>query len=345
VVRSGTYAYLLAGAVSAPSIGVFGADLGLIPLLIGYGYRTTTVIPTNDTDFYKVTTDLGNILFRLRLKAVTGNVDLIDQPGNVVGTITAPFTANTQHFIEIHLTIATVSQSDVEVFIDNVSKISITNEDFVESGATFENVFTGDNVVTQDTYIDDVYTIRNPASVSERFTSFFNVPRAYQNTDEDATDLGSTLDAGTWALAGEVPVNETNVATYSTSNVTGGTTTDSPSTRLGPTGGPTLGTIKGAKWIFRLQRGTGSATTHSIRVGNSVDGLSDEVRTLTTAFANYFLVSESTVVPLVTESFQYGMKTAGAQDITAADIWAMIANVTASAPPRTPNAKDRAEII
>jgi len=61
--------------------------------------------------------------------------------------------------------------------------------------------------------------------------------------------------------------------------------------------------------------------------------MTDAAGTLTTAFANYVVVSESaTIVPLTTESFQYGMRTAGAQDITAADIWAMIANVTAAAP-------------
>lgn len=336
-VRSGTYALSLAGAVSAPSyeIAPVGTNGGS-GAIQGFGYRTTTVIPTNDTDVFQAwSANDATTLIRLRLKAVTGNVDLIDANNAVVGTITAPFSANTWYFIELFWEI--LAAGDAEVFIDGVSKLSVLNKDFLN---VLQNprvaLFTGDNVVGQDTFIDDYYILTG-AVVTDRYSSgasspWFSVPRTYQCTDEDATDLGNTLDVGTWANASEVPVNETNVATYSTAGpMTGGTTTDSPSTRLGPTGGPTLGTIKGAKWIHQLKRGGGAGTTHSKRYGNSGDGLTDAVVALGTAFANFITLSEAaTAVPLATESFQYGMKTDGAQDITAAEIWAMIANVTAA---------------
>jgi len=354
-VRSGTYALKLAGAASAPTydIAYLGTG-GLTSFEVGFAFRTTTVIPTNDVDFFTGRDNLPANLIRLRLKATTGNVDLIDANNAVVGTITAPFTADTWHYIELFW--QRLATGNAEVFIDDVSKLSVTSQDFETDRALNVYRFTGDSTTAEDIYIDDYYHLRN-AVVGDRYTSSFNVPRTYQDTNGGATELGNTLDTGTWANASETLLNETNVATYSTSNVTGGTTTDSPSSRLGPTGGPTLGTIKGAKWIHRLKRGNGAGTTHSKRFGNSGDGLTDEVVTLTTSFANYFTISESaTQVPLATESFQYGMKTDGAQDITAADIWAFIANVSApglstdqimaaTAPPQVPQPRGRARMI
>ena len=100
--RSGSYALLLAGAVTAPVYTTTNFTYGSGDLVSGLSVRTTTIIPTNDTDFFQLGDDLATIPIRLRLKAVTGNVDLIDANNAVAGTITAPFTANTTYFIELY---------------------------------------------------------------------------------------------------------------------------------------------------------------------------------------------------------------------------------------------------
>ena len=331
--RTGTYSLLLAGAVTPAVYDLDVLSIGGDPLLddviIGFGFRTNVVIPTNDTDFFIAINSLDGQNIRLRLKAITGDVDIIDANNAVAGTITAPFAANTQYFIEVYF--EQLDSGNAEVFINDVSKISLSGKDFLNGTRKSSYLrFTGDNVATQDIYIDDVYVLSFETAASARYTSSFNIPRAYQDTNGGAAEGGAALNVGTWANASETPVNETNVATYSASNVFGFTTTDSPSTRLGPTGGPTLGTIKGAKWVHRLKRATGAGTTHFKRYGNSGDGISETIVTLTTSYVNYITVSESaTEVPLATESFQYGMGTGGAQDISAAEIWAFIANVAA----------------
>lgn len=348
--RTGGYALLLAGAATAPTytMPVLGS-LNSTDHIIGFAFRTNTLIPTSDTDFCVSLENADQGLdIRLRLMSVTGDIDILDANNVVAGTITAPLLVNTWHYIELYY--QAVQSGTASVHIDDVLKISLSAKDFnaqvIGNSQSRHSRFGGTTTVGQDFYADDVYDLQKATSNTQIYTSSFNVPKTYQNTDEDATDLGNTLDAGTWGNAGEVPVNAANVATYTAVLASGGTTTDSPSTRLGPTGGPLLGTIKGAKWIYQLKRSSGGTTFHYKRFGNSGDGLTDVELTLTTTFVNYANVSvAATEVPLATESFQYGMKTDGAQDITAADIWAMIANVTAASNPRSPNPKDRAEII
>ena len=51
-VRSGTYALSLAGAVTPATYRLpIAASFSGTTCILGLGYRTTTVIPTNDTDF------------------------------------------------------------------------------------------------------------------------------------------------------------------------------------------------------------------------------------------------------------------------------------------------------
>ncbi|HLF03968.1 MAG TPA: hypothetical protein VI855_01975, partial [Dehalococcoidia bacterium] len=279
IVRSGTYALLLAGAVTRATYSILATISGGTGIY-GFSFQTTTVIPTNNTDFFYVSDNLATIVLRLRLNAISGDVTLIDANNVVVGTITAPFSANTWYYIEVAHTITTA-----EVFINGTSVLSVTAQDFYQEQTVVEFTFQGDNVATQDIYIDDVYAGQGTSS-ADRLTSSVNVPRAYQNTAEDGTDVGDALATGTWAAVSETPTT-TNAASYTANPATGGTTTDE-GTRLGPTGGPTLGTIKAAKWIHRLQRGTGAGTTHYKRYGNSGDGMTDEVVALNTSYANYF---------------------------------------------------------
>ncbi len=331
-VRSGTYSLKLPGATTPAVYSTPASSESFANRIVGFAFRTNDVVPTNDVDFLQAIDTTPNTLMRLRLKASTGNVDLIDSNNGVAGTITAPFSINTWYFIEV-LWQAFTDPGTAEVFIDDNTALSVSGQDFLASPIVPTGYqFTGNNTASEDIIIEDFYSLSDDII---RYTSLFNVPRTYQDTNGGSTELGDVLAVGTWADASETLGNDTNQAEYTADPSTGGTTTDSPSSRLGPTGGPTLGTIKGAKWIHRLDRDGGGASTHWKRYGNSTDGMTDTTVSLTTSPANYFTISESgTIVPLTSESFQYGMRVNGAQDIHAYDIWAMIANITAAAPTR-----------
>lgn len=349
--RSGNYFLRMGDDASADSYD-FPANGASNSMLFGIAVRFADTTPASDIDFIKLFNGLATPenTVRFRLKT-SGNVDIIDVNNSSVGTITTPFTNGTWHFLETEIPVFNGTAS-LNMYIDDVSAISLTSKDFLGTSGGGQGVLnfvraTGSVTTGETICFDDYYSLGSASSISDRLTSSFYIPRTFQNTDEDATDLGNTLDSGTWANAGETPINDTNHAVYSTSNVTGGTTTDSPSTRLGLTGSDiTFSSIKGAKFLHRLKRGGGGGTTHYKRYGNSGDGMTDTSISLTTSFVNYTTISTSTsVVPTSSESFQYGMKTDGAQDIDAAEIWAFIADVSSPVPTRTPNAKDRAFIL
>ncbi len=98
------------------------------------------------------------------------------------------------------------------------------------------------------------------------------------------------------------------------------------------------GTIKGAKYIFRLKRGAGSGTSLRYLYGNSGDGetsSADINPVLVTAYAIFEQISEAAgVVPTSSEDFSVGISAGttdtGGREIFASEIWAMLLHVPAA---------------
>ena len=309
--------------------------------IVGFWFRTNDTTPTNNTDFHTAEVQDSQNAYSLRLKT-TGNVVVLDGGGTEVGTeATTPFTVDTWHFVEVFWHQGTANNDGtIDVHVDGSSIISETGLDFLGDSATWDDVlseyqFTGNTTVGEDFYYDDVYMMSGASGTGDFLgdAEVFN----YQNTVEDATDIGDTLADGTWALVGETPLNEgtSNDAQYiDTGNLTGSTICDEGS-RAGPTGDANVdGTIKGAKWVGRFKRGSGGERTFGFLVGNSGDGVTSKAITLTTAYVTKMEVSEAAgEVPLSTESFQHGFSksaTAG-QDIFCGEIWAMLLHVPSAA--------------
>jgi len=276
--------------------------------------------------------ETASIFFELSLE-MNGDVLVVDAAASTIRTIKSPFIAGVQHWIEVY--IQHTATGTVEVFIDRKSMGADATQDLTDGG-TFNRIQLENAASTGITTDFGFVALQSDvASAADRLSNF-NI-KAYQSTDVGDTDVDDTLAAGTWALVSQTPGVDTagNVAHYeNTGNLSGSTNTDG-GTRSGPTGDTDLtgATFKLAKYVANLKRGSGGGRDHTIRYGNSVDGVTatGDLALSGSYTPRTVASSAATVMPLSTESFQQGFAksaTAG-QDIFCADQWAMLGFVPA----------------
>lgn len=329
-VRTGTFAAQLdANAFLAIAPFEDVADAG-DDQIVGFAIRFTDTTPLLSTLIFRALESTGTAL-RLRL-LTNGDLALRDANDVQVGLATNPFTVDTWHYVEVrwqHL-----NSGAADVFIDGVSAISVTAQDFDDGSGLNNYQFANSSGSGITSFVDDVYMLSGAAGTGDFLGTTTEVLGAYQKTDGGATDLGDTLDVGTWALASETPGDDTagNTAEYTGTPLSGAMDCNS-GTRAGPSGDPAVtGTLHAAKWIYTLRRSAGGPTTHEIRYGNSGDGLTNRTVSLTTSLATFVKVSEAaTEVPLTTETFQIGMAVTGPRIIRLGDAWAMLLHTPAAA--------------
>lgn len=326
-VRTGNYA--LSGSASGlyeilPFESV--ADAG-DKQIVGVAVYFHDITPAFNTIFLTAYEDGddANALFHARLET-SGSFRMNYVTGG--DTMSAPFTQNKWHYLEIvwqHLDSATV-----DVYVDGSSIGSFSGKD-LSRGGTFDGYQLYWSSYTDQVY-DDFYCMSGATGVSDLLGPRVEVLGAFQNNVEDATDQGTTLDIGDWANSGSTPLYSVSLdPAYQGGAQTGYTRCDEGD-RDGPLALIT-GTSKGAKWLHRLNRTNGSGTTHYKRYG-AYDGASDQVLdaavTLGTGYANFFTITETDAqVPSDTdEYFCSGIrKTTGGRFITANEIWAFLLHV------------------
>jgi hypothetical protein len=261
---------------------------------------------------------------------------VIDRDNVARITSTTALSVDTYYFIELYW--QNLDSGNAELFINSVSEGTTSARDFKETTLVVDGYSIRSNLTASepDHFFDDVYILTGASSASDRLSNF--AVKTYQSTDVGATDQGDTLADGTWALVSETPGNEgtSNDAQYQdTGNLTGSTITDGGD-RPGPSGDSdvTGATIKGAKYISNLMRGTGGGRTHTILHGNSGDGVTATADLgLTVDFLIYEVLSESaSIVPTESEFMQMGFSKSatGGQDIFCGDQWAMLGYVPAA---------------
>ena len=104
-----------------------------------------------------------------------------------------------------------VDSGNWELFIDGTSVGSASSRDMDGGSAIATSGFFGTNTGTF--YYDDIYWLSGATAATDRLGGGASPnggsgPEVfmYQNTAEDATDQGDTLDDGTWALVSEIPL-------------------------------------------------------------------------------------------------------------------------------------------
>ena len=337
--RSGAYAYRFAAGdniIFTPFTPIADAGSGYV---CGASFNFDDVTPSANILFFRMREGVGNTFLRLELDT-SGNVLLKNSPGTTIRTITTPFIAGINYFVEVYFQHA--DPGDCEIFINNVSQG--TNSSDFTAGGTFDRfnpTNSGSSATTFD--MDDYYLLSGATAATDRYRNF--KVKAFQNTAEDATDQGDTLADGTWALVSETPANEgtLNDAQYQdTGNLTGSTIMDE-GTRAGPSGDSDItgATIKGAKFLGTYKRGAGGGRTHSMLTGSDETVSGFPQATTTIALTTDYVVHERLVaagvveVPTISDFFQMGFSksaTAG-QNIFCGDQWAMLGYVPLSGPP------------
>jgi hypothetical protein len=311
-VRTGSYALEINADNEAYSFSPFESvsDAG-DDQIIGFAVRFNT-LPSSDTR-HVLRADDSLPIWDIGFYDNATNVVLraTDDSGTTYDGTTA-LSAARWYYIEIKW--QHVASGNFDVFLDGSSEITSTTFDGIGSG-TFDTYSFRTSSNGAETYqIDDAYCMSGATGTSDFLGPRTEVLGVYQNTAEDGTDQGDALIAGTWANAGEIPLNDGTAASYAQDAAIGGYTICDEGYLAGPAG-DAAGTITGAKYIARLARTNGSSpTTLDQSYGNSGDGVShtDRAAALGTSYANFFVVSEAaTIVPTNSENFAHGMRQTG----------------------------------
>ena len=338
VVRTGSYSYLCGQNVSFDS-PVASADTN--KHIAGFAVRFADVSPATAFQFCRGLVS-GTTQISLQIET-NGDVTIRNAGGASAATGTAPFTVNTWHFVELAWDHSDTGAA--KLWIDGAEVASVASADFsTGAGAPFY-IFLGSSSASEDVYFDDLYTL-SAATEADRFSNGAGAPYhqvfGYQNgnftlssSDSGLTPNDSTLAAGLWAAAAYTPEDTTATSPKYTANPADGAMRfDNAAANgrgPGPSGGAYTidGTIKGARWIWRLFRGTGAGSTHSGYYGNGTDTpIQAQTFSLTTTVATYTKISvAANAVPLSTQVFAQGFGTSGAQDITCDEMWAMLSHV------------------
>ena len=336
-VNTGTYALSCEGDGNGIDIsGELVANAGN-DFIVGFAFQTDTIPPTDNSKLIEPGIISGLRHWILRLET-DGTLGIYDQGGSLIATSSFSLNVDTWYYIEAYW-VRDQTAGSVEIFVDGDSKVSGSSMDTDEGTDEINYQFESD---TSDVgvifFYDDFYCMSGAVSTSELLGRNTEVLGIYQNTVEDATDQGDTLDQGTWADTGSLPFTEEGtLAGYTAAGALDGhTLTDDADSNLrpGPDGDPAVdGTIQAGKWIWELLRGNGSATTHNVRFGHNGD-TTTEVVTLSNSIAVFerLLEVSDSKVPTAVESFAAGFtKSAGGRDIECADLGCFLLQVGPSA--------------
>ena len=327
--------------------------------VFGFGVRfANSTIPAANNTFFRVLDSANNVLISFQSVVSSGNLAVRDAAGTVLVNLSAPFTADTWHYIEMYFQ-NVGSSASWELFIDGVSKGSDTVNDFLDSGTLEDVNFASTSTVTNATYFDDLYWLSGATAATDRLggASITEMPQVfgYQSgktstaPDFDSSGVvgGDSLENGAlqWTLTGERPWSDTNPPGYNAAALRNGCVafndTNSGGDSPGPSSGSDVvtGTIKASKFIGRFKRSGGGGTDQHLIYGSfdgtgnaDVAGSGINDLNLTTSFVNYFFLTESTTItPSATDDFVMGIeKSSGSQDFDIAEMQAMLLHIPAT---------------
>lgn len=263
----------------------------------------TDVTPATLSNFFRnASTVVANADFSLELET-DGDLAWRDGNNTVQATVTAPFTDNQWHRIRWNY-LENATTGVFKLWIDESLVINLTGQD-TQGSDSYSNFNFYGLASSEDYYIDAIYYGSGGAGDLSDFLQNPTFLGPFNNTAEDATDQGSTLDSGQWSDASEVPLSDTNFARYTTANAGGHTRTDE-GTRVGP--GTFSGIVCSAKWMNRGRKpSTVAATVHEYRMGkfSGSDTYTTAVRSLTEAWDTHIYIYDPNTRNWTPESGDY----------------------------------------
>ena len=323
----------------------------------GMYFKFSDLSPTTEYVFVSVTFDGGEAVvdisqtgFALILET-DGDVRVVDEfDAGTIATINDPFTVDTWHRLEIR-TEHTDGDGEIQIWLDG-SEI-LANQDPVDVASyvnTTHIAVGGSPTSSEEVYFASAYARVNSTATTDRVTGSdadqewevigpYSHDKTGASPDDDGGGTGGggdnlDGDGALWQTTADIPFSDetkdTDVAEYDGTPLDGSCYTDGGS-RAGPSGDSNIdgdSNIVAFKGIFRVERGTGGGSTHSLYFGNDNDagGAGGKVDlTLITAPSNASIVSEdAAVMPLSTENARLGFGVSGNQNIYLYDTAAFV---------------------
>ena len=288
----------------------------------GFKFRFTDTTPGSDTQFWRAE-EAGTTILNLTLKT-DGTIDVGYKSGSP-DNISPTLTNDTNHAFEIWWQLG--ASSNIKVYVDGTNVLDTTSKDTGTAAfSNYEYFYPG-----ATGYVDSMFSAWGISAASDLLTNGSKVwvfSKAHNNTAEDATDQGSTLDSGSWANASEIAANDSNEAIYTASTADGHTRMDE-GTRSGPRGLLTGKTAILGWHVARLKRASGGGTTHEFSYGrfdsvDTTDHLTDTGESLATGYADFWFIDTTNFPADANDDFAVGMTVSGNQDMHIGDFWSMI---------------------
>ena len=244
-VRTGTYGLVIASSGDQADIDVSSAQ-GDGGYVLGFAFSLPTADPTFGSQMVRLLDSASDDILGFNYNA-DGSLDLLNEAGTTLVTVTLNWANDEWVYVEVYFQNATTG--NYELFVNGTSEGSGSSDFQGTGGADDLTTIRFLSTNSDPTFrFDDVYLMSGASAASDRLgvnrVSEPLMPQvlgAFQNTVEDATDQGTTLDDGTWALVGETPGNDGtgNDAQYNGSGAQDGhTLTDNADSnaRPGPDG-------------------------------------------------------------------------------------------------------------
>lgn len=326
-VRTGTYALKLTPSGTAPYYTyqatrweTTNGDGRLVEFFVQFDDAT----PLTTHTFFRTSDDTTGTNASISLQiTTTGQLRVLNSTGATVATTAgAVFSDDTWH--RISLTWQELDTGTYRVDVDRVQQLSGSSDFLLAGGATIYRQLLGStNASDLATWFDDLFEMSG-VSASYFIPGDYKVFVFRPDPAAGATDIGSTLNSGTWG-----DTNDGAEDTAATEAVYTGTPLAGSVTFDGTGGGPngtTMNVVYAAEWLASLKRGTGGSTTHTLLIGNSVDGTTGlVVSPSNSAYALFGAVrKDMTIVPEKTEYFRIGMDVSGNQDMYMGEAWAYL---------------------
>lgn len=336
---AGTSALQLAAVGSAATVSVptfyTTTGAGATPTdnfwVMGCATRFTDITPISKPSIIapNVNVFTWNLFFNL---TPSGDLNLENASGTEIASFTGlGLQADTWYYFEVGFQ---VSNSAVwEVWLDGVSIGSGSGANFGTSRPVSLQFGFPANVADGTRYVDDYYCLSDASAIPTPLGP--SKVYGYQGgKNSSAADTGSTLDTGTWDLAGEAPVNTAagHLASYTTSSATGYIAFDDANAGglgPGPSGGAYSlgnGTIEGGKWMGDYTAGSSGTGNQVMRYGKSTSVQDSGNMSLSTSaqWRAFVLDSTDAHVPTASEVFAMGFGTSGTKDVTCLEQFAFL---------------------
>ncbi len=267
-----------------------------------------------------------------------GDVRVMDNDDATIATITAPFTVNTWHRLEINWVRDTGSNGQLRVLLADAgdgaggSVEILANQTgltlALQNEMTFIHVEGPDHADSGDLFYAGSF-FREATSSTDLYDDDFEFIGPYQRTnlasatpDTGTGDVpGADLDTGNWNDVSSLPPDASEAVYTADGGVDGGVFLETGA-RPGPSGDSRItGTIMAAYGMFIAKRGGGASSTWHLFAGNKTDDFDNAVdftaQLNSGVFATWHAVCDTaTTTPTASEFGLLGFGVTGERDIT-----------------------------